>query len=515
MSHAFDRTVDLIAEQRVDAFARMLRCGGAIADIFAEESFSRAATLQVRRGRRSERGVGGRAFGAGLHVFDAGGSSFASTEDLSLEGLRRAADEVAHGFDSSQAAVTGADAALHSCADLPADALDAVSDAELLAILHRAADAALSLSPDVRAATIELKGRSTRFVVASSDGRFVRSARSRLGLRVHLEGRGGREAHAVGGGDGGLGVFLQRRPEDVAREAAERLRALEQSRDNAVCIGEQAVVIAGGWGGVWLHEVVGHALEADVAARGSSTIGRRVAGEDVSVVDAPGGFDGLDFGRAAADGHVVDPADAAGGTANSADERRRGAATDERGHTLDAPHDAIRFVDDEGTPGARTVLIEEGVVRAMLTDRLTAMRHGLPASGNGRRQSFRHPPLPRMTRLLLQPGPVVPEDLISAAGSGLYVTMIGSGRVFPAEDLFSFDVLEARIIENGRLGRSVTGLRLEGRPSEMLRRVLGVGNDFRIDPGRGACEKKGQVVDVSVGMPTILLDRVLVAGPRR
>ncbi len=464
MNDAFERTVDLVAAHGKEVLTRLLRHGGTIGDLFVEERVARSVSHRIRQGRPVDHCTTMCDTGAGVRAFDADGSAFACTDDVAAEGLFAAAEEAAAGFHSSAnpGPVTPGD--LEVCADLPADTLDRVSEAEAQALLRRGADAALSLMPEIDTVTVQLEGRSSRYVVFSSDGRFVRSARSTISLRVHLRGCAGREVHAVGGGKGGLGLFLTQRPEEVVQEAVGRLQALEKTRAGDTVKGEHAVVIAGGWGGVWLHEVVGHALESDVGRYGVDGIGERVAGDEITVVDDAG---------------------LAGGRGGGA-------------------------VDDEGSVGKRSVLIDRGVLSELLTDRASAFRLGLPETGNGRRQNYRHEPLPRMSNLVLAPGAAAPEDLISAVGSGLYVKMIGGGRVVPLSDRFSFDVLEAYLIEHGRVGRPVRRLRLEGRPSEMLRRIAGIGNDFRLDPGRGSCEKKGQIVAVSVGMPTVLVDRITI-----
>lgn len=470
MSDAFERTVDLVASHRKDVLSRALCRGGSIAGLFAEDSSAASASLRKDRARPIIHRQTKRRAGAGIHVFDGANSAYACTDELSRERLHFSAEEAAEAFRSSgrsrcveRRAFPLPEASLEVSADPPPDTLDDASDAEVSALLHRAADAALSLLPNLDALNVDLQGRSTRFVAASSDGRFVRSARSTLSLRVHLRDRDGLEVHAVGGGAGGLGLFLTERSEDVAREAAERLDALRGVDAGASISGEHAVVIAGGWGGVWLHEVVGHALESDVGAFGPERLGEHVSHSGLTVIDDSN----LASGR--------------GG----------------------AP------VDDEGSTGQRTVLIENGVLRGLLTDRASALRLGIPETGNGRRQDYRHPPLPRMSNLTLAGGDAAPEDLLREAK--LYVKMIGRGRVVPSEDAFSFDVIEGYVIEGGRIGPPVTGLRLHGRLSDMLRRLVGIANDFRLDPGRGTCEKNGQVVPVSVGMPTILVDRMTIA----
>lgn len=460
MSLPFDRIADLIAEQGGDALSVALRGGGRTAGLFAEESLVRSFSQRIHRGRSSDHHDRHHIAGAGIHVFDAETSAYAATEELSPAGLHAAAEEVAGSFDSGMITRVAPFVTKNEPANLPADTLEFASETEARSLLRRASDAALSLLPDVEDVESVLQGRTRRILVASSDGRLGRSAESRVTLRVKLKYRDGAETYAVGGGVGGLGVFAEHRPEDVAMEAAERLKMLSASEMNRSLAGEMPVVIAGGWGGVWLHEVLGHALEADVCSFASDRLGERVAGAHVTVIDGP---------------------------------------------------NAAGNIDDEGSPVRRTVLLEDGVLNAFLTDRVSAFRRGLPESGNGRRQDYRHPPLPRMTNLMLKPGDAAPDDLLHEIGRGLFVKMVGGGRVSPTKDTFSFEVLEGYMIEDGRMGSPISGVRVEGRSSEVLRGIIGIGSDFRVDHGRGICEKRGQVVPVSVGMPTILVESMSVS----
>ncbi|MDX1548539.1 MAG: TldD/PmbA family protein, partial [Rhodothermales bacterium] len=232
-----------------------------------------------------------------------------------------------------------------------------------------------------------------------------------------------------------------------------------------VAPGAGPVVLAAGWGGVWLHEAVGHLLEADVLA-GSPLAGRlgtRVAIPDVTLVDDPTHPDGR----------------------------------------------ATYAFDDEGVPATRTTLIDGGVLRAALTDRRHAS--STPSTGNGRRQDYRHRPFPRMSNLLLLGGTASPEDLLAGVQEGLYVTAVGHGVVRPGIG-FAVDVLDGFRIERGRLGAPVAGVRLIGSGPGMLAVLDGIGTDFRLDPARGVCEKQGQVVPVSVGMPAVRV-RAMQAVP--
>ncbi len=469
MEDVLDRNVDLVAEEASAVFATALRRGGRLADLFAEDTAVEQLTLSLRRGKRLEDGGARRQSGVGIRVLDDTGSWYApvaSIEGVTATTLRQAASDVGERVESSARSPTVRVGPVAACDELPADVPTAASADEKRALLEQAADAALSLRPELSELRVDFQGRVRRVVVASSDGRLAATSRSVVGLRVDVRYEG-RRAHAVGGGAGGLGLFLRSTPESIAGEAIRLLRARADAETSARRLqGETSIVLAGGWGGVWLHEIVGHLLEADLAAGrfAPERIGRRVACELVT---------------------VTDDARLAGGRASA-------------------------VVDDEGTPARTTTLIEAGILTALLTDRATARRMNLPESGSGRRQDYRFEPLPRTSNLLLAAGDADPESLLEEAGAGLYVTMIGNGIVRPADDAFAFDVLEGYEIENGRVAHPVQRLRVSGRPSEMLNCVRGIASDFRYDPGRGLCAKSGQVVPVSVGMPTILIGKMTV-----
>ena len=230
------------------------------------------------------------------------------------------------------------------------------------------------------------------------------------------------------------------------------------------------VVLGAGWGGVWLHEGIGHLLEADVAAAQGwlDRRGERVASPAVNLVDDP---------------------------------------------TLAVGRGALR-ADDEAAPAQRTTLIENGMLCGFLTDRRTADRHDLPRTGHGRRQDYRHAPLPRMTNLILQPGEVRPDDLVADVADGLFVTAVGQGHTDPASGRYAVAVRAGRRIENGRLTMPVRDVWLEGDVAAALLQIGGIANDAQLDTARGDCVKGGQHVPVSVGMPTVLL-RACAVSPGR
>ena len=234
--------------------------------------------------------------------------------------------------------------------------------------------------------------------------------------------------------------------------------------------GAMTVVLGPGWPGILLHEAIGHGLEGDFNRKGTSAfagrLGQRVASELVTVVD---------------DGTIPN---------------RRGSLN----------------VDDEGTPTGRTLLIENGILTGYLQDRLNARLMGMKPTGNGRRESYAHPPLPRMTNTFMLAGEEDPEDILRSVTRGLYAVTFGGGQVDITSGKFVFSASEAYLIEDGRVGAPVKGATLIGSGPEALTRVSRVGRDLKLDEGVGTCGKDGQSVPVGVGLPTIRIDEMTVGG---
>lgn len=361
--------------------------------------------------------------------------------------------------------------ALESHLDLPADAPEAIADTEKEALLQEAVDAAFALDERVQAVKASYQDRTRRTLVATSDGRLRAQATMLMGLRVAVTLTGEQQTvttHAMTGGAVGFGHFFEHRPQHIARQAVEQAQRLVTAQP--VQAGIMPVVLAGGWGGVWLHEAVGHWLEADTMSNGTSPFAGRI-GQTIAL---PGV-------------HLVDDATLPGGRGTYA-------------------------FDDEGTTAQRTTLIENGVLRSVLTDRQHAHQMNRPATGNGRRQDYRHPPVPRMTNLLLLEGDADLEDLLAEVKDGLYVTAIGHGRVQPGAGV-AFDVLEGYRIEQGRLTTPVADVRIQAQETEVLKAIGGIGRTVHIDHARGVCQKARQVVPVSVGMPPVLI-RAMQVVPR-
>jgi TldD protein len=271
------------------------------------------------------------------------------------------------------------------------------------------------------------------------------------------------------GGRGEIATYLTtERWQDCVREALRQsLVALDAKPAPA---GEMDVVLGPGWPGVMLHEAVGHGLEGDFNRKGTSAfaglMGQRIASKGVTVVD---------------DGTIAD---------------RRGSLS----------------IDDEGTPSAYNVLIEDGILVGYMQDRLNARLMGVKPTGNGRRQSFAHAPMPRMTNTYMLAGAHEPGEILASVKHGLYATSFGGGQVDITSGKFVFTCTEAYMIENGKVTTPVKGATIIGNGADAMRRIAMVGNDMQLDPGIGTCGKQGQGVPVGVGQPTLRMDRITVGG---
>jgi TldD protein len=292
--------------------------------------------------------------------------------------------------------------------------------------------------------------------------------RLNISVIVEKDGRMERGSYGMGGREG-YGEFIK---QEVWQNAADE--TLRQALVNLESIpapaGEMEVVLGNGWPGILLHEAIGHGLEGDFNRKKTSAfsnlLGQRVAAPGVTVVD---------------DGTIA---------------KRRGSLS----------------IDDEGTPSQRTVLIEDGILKAYMTDRMNARLMGMKPTGNGRRESFSHQPLPRMTNTIMESGDKTHEEIISSVKKGIYAANFGGGQVDITSGKFVFSASEAYLIENGKITRPVKGATLIGNGPDVLTRVKMVGNDLKLDPGIGTCGKAGQGVPIGVGQPTILIGGLTVGG---
>jgi TldD protein len=411
--------------------------------------------------------------GVGLRANSGARTGFAYSDELALPALEAASDAaraIAHqgGAGSAKAMSASAHARLYEPLD-PVATLEAADKVALLEAVDR--EARRQDSRIVRV-TASLAATHEAVLVAASEGTLAGDIRPlvRLNVSVIAEHNGRREAgFAGGGGRFGYGWFQEdERALNFAREAARQaIQALDAVDAPA---GAMPVVLGPGWPGVLVHEAIGHGLEGDFIRKGTSAftgrLGEKVANELVTVVD-----DGTLAGR-------------------------RGSLA----------------MDDEGTPSRRNVLIENGILKGFLYDKLNARLAGTESTGSGRRESFAHRPMPRMTNTYMLAGPHDPAEIIASVDKGLYAVNFGGGQVDITNGKFVFSASEAYLIEHGKVTRPVRGATLIGSGPEVLNEVSMVGNDLALDEGIGVCGKDGQGVPVGVGMPTVKLDRLTVGG---
>lgn len=356
------------------------------------------------------------------------------------------------------------------------DPLQSLSREDKIALLHRVDKVARAADKRVQEVSASLTGVYEQILVAATDGTLAADVRPlvRLSVSVLVEDNGKRERGACGGGGRfGYDYFLETvdgevRADHFANEAVRM--ALVNLSAIAAPAGAMPVVLGAGWPGVLLHEAVGHGLEGDFNRRGSSVfsgqMGKLVASELCTVVD-----DGTMQGR-------------------------RGSLA----------------IDDEGVPGQYNVLIENGILKGYMQDKLNARLMGVAPTGNGRRESYAHLPMPRMTNTYMLAGQSTPEDIIASVEYGLYAPNFGGGQVDITSGKFVFSTSEAYLIEKGKITHAVKGATLIGSGIEAMQQISMVGNDLALDKGVGVCGKEGQSLPVGVGQPTLKLDNLTVGG---
>ncbi len=364
----------------------------------------------------------------------------------------------------------------HSPLYTSVDPLQSMSREEKLDILRRVDKVAREADKRVQEVTASLSGVYELILVAATDGTLAADVRPlvRLSVSVLVEEDGKRERGASGGGGRfGYEFFLADLDGEVRADAwaKEAVRmALVNLSAVAAPAGTMPVVLGAGWPGVLLHEAVGHGLEGDFNRRGTSVfsgqVGELVASELCTVVD---------------DGTMVD---------------RRGSVA----------------IDDEGTPGQYNVLIENGILKGYMQDKLNARLMGMTPTGNGRRESYAHLPMPRMTNTYMLPGKSTPQEIIESVEYGIYAPNFGGGQVDITSGKFVFSTSEAYLIENGKVTKPVKGATLIGSGIETMQQISMVGNDLKLDNGVGVCGKEGQSLPVGVGQPTLKVDNLTVGG---
>ncbi|NEX21404.1 metalloprotease TldD [Thiorhodococcus mannitoliphagus] len=411
--------------------------------------------------------------GAGLRAVSGEKTGFAYSDELQFPALAQAAEAARAIARSGQdARVQVGKAPIEHRLYEPLNPIESLADQDKVALLQRVDAEARRQDPRVREVVASLVAVQDTVMVLADDGTLAADVRPlvRLSVSVIAEDKGRREQGASGGGArADLGYFLlEDRALSFAREAV-RLALTNLEAVDAPA-GSMTVVLGAGWPGVLLHEAVGHGLEGDFNRKGSSVfagrIGERVAAKGVTVVD-----DGTLPGR-------------------------RGSLN----------------MDDEGTPTQNTTLIEDGILRGYMQDKLNARLTGCASTGNGRRESYAHLPMPRMTNTYMLAGNRDPEEIIASVDKGLYAVNFGGGQVDITSGKFVFSASEAYVIEKGKLGRPVKGATLIGNGPDVLTRVSMIGNDLKLDEGVGTCGKEGQSVPVGVGQPTLKIDSLTVGG---
>ena len=460
---------DLTTGRLADVFGEMFGHRLDYADLYFQFARSEAWSLEegiVKSGSFNiEQGVGVRAVSGEK-------TAFAYSDEISLPallGAARATRAIAAGGGEGRLPQLSGRVmpALYADTD-PIGSLPAEAKVKLLERLESMARAA---DPRVTQVMAHIAGSWETILVARSDGHLAADVRplARISVTVILEENGRREQGSAGGGGRfDYGYFS----DEVLADYAEK--AVHQARVNLAAepapAGEMTVVLGSGWPGILLHEAIGHGLEGDFNRKGSSAfsgrIGERVAARGVTVVD---------------DGTLAN---------------RRGSLT----------------IDDEGNPTRRTVLIEDGILVGYLQDTLNARLMKVAPTGNGRRESFAHVPLPRMTNTTMVAGEKDPAEIIASVKKGLYAANFGGGQVDITSGKFVFSAAEAYLIENGKITRPVKGATLIGNGPDVLTRVSMIGNDLALDPGVGTCGKDGQSVPVGVGQPTVRIDGLTVGG---
>jgi TldD protein len=441
------------------------------ADIYLEYRVNEELVLEENVVKKASRHV---SQGAGVRALSETRTGYAHTDDISIGNLEEAARQARAIADrastSGTLAVAGRGRAhdLYTLSEPPiVTALD-----RKLTLLRKLDTAARAADPRVSQVIASLSSEEVVMLIATASGWTIGDVRplTRLNVTVIAEENGKREIGSWGGGGRvPFDYFLEeqrweRFATEAARQAILKLRAIDAPA------GSMTVVLGPGWPGILLHEAIGHGLEGDFNRKGVSAfagrLGQKVASELVTVVD---------------DGTMPN---------------RRGSLN----------------VDDEGTPTGRTVLIENGVLTGYMQDRLNSRLMKMAATGNGRRESYAHPPMPRMTNTFMLAGQDDPGDILRSVERGLYAVAFGGGQVDITSGKFVFSASEAYLIENGKVTAPVKGATLIGNGPDALTRVSRVGHDLQLDEGVGTCGKEGQSVPVGVGLPTIRIDGMTVGG---
>jgi TldD protein len=410
--------------------------------------------------------------GVGVRAVSGEKTAFAYSDDINLNALQEAANatKAIASLGNEQTASSVIKRPTNQLY-LPQDPIASLSAESKVKLLEKLESIARALDSRITQVTASIAGEYEVVIVARHDGVMAADVRPlvRLSINVIAESNGRREQGSSGGG----GRFdYSYFTDDILQEYAQKAvhQAIVNLDARPAPAGSMTVVLGAGWPGILLHEAIGHGLEGDFNRKGSSAfsnmIGQQVAAKGITIVD---------------DGTI---------------QNRRGSLS----------------MDDEGNPTSRTVLIEDGILRGYIQDTLNARLMNMPVTGNARRESYAHIPMPRMTNTYMLNGTTPPEEIIKSVKRGLYAANFGGGQVDITSGKFVFSAAEAYMIEDGEITYPVKGATLIGNGPDVLKRVSMIGNDMALDSGVGTCGKEGQSVPVGVGQPTLRIDGLTVGG---
>ena len=451
------------------AILRDATAGADDGEIFAEKRISESILLDDQRIKSASYNA---SEGFGLRAVRSEVAGYAHSTHMTMEALRRAAETARLAVGSGGGTLADAPKPTNQRLYTDADPVAATTFAVKLDLLREIDAFTRALDPRVVQVSVSVAATLQQVEILRPEGLHLRDIRpmSRLNLSVIVEQNGRRESGSAGaGGRTGLdGMTARATWEALAREAL-RIALVNLEAEPAPA-GVMDVVLGPGWPGILLHEAVGHGLEGDFNRKGTSAfaglLGQQVAAKGVTVLD---------------DGTIPD---------------RRGSIT----------------IDDEGTPSARNILIEDGVLVGYMQDRQNARLMGVPATGNGRRESYAHAPMPRMTNTYMMGGNTAPEDIVADLKDGIHAVGFGGGQVDITNGKFVFSCTEAYRVKNGKVVAPVKGATLIGDGATALTKIRALGNDMALDPGMGTCGKAGQWVPVGVGQPTLMIGGLTVGG---
>ena len=460
--------LEMDKEMLAKVIAKALEKGGDFADVYLENRISRQIVMEESRFKS---GLYGISQGAGVRVISGNKTGYAYTDEITVEKLLRAAEVASYVARNSNAATPTAISVTERPSFITVNQpLEEIADEKRIEVIKRADQAAKEYDPRIKMAMVDYYDEVRGRVIANSEGVYLTDELPLLFFIVQAMSDDGKARHMARerlSNHSGFEMFEQVTPETIARNAAREAIAMLDAQEAPA--GIMDVVMQNGWGGVLVHEAVGHPLEADNIAKGigafTGKMGQKVATDCFTMVD---------------DG------------------------------TLPNFRGTINY-DDEGTEAKRNVLIENGVLKGFMTDVLSARQLSIPRTGNGRRESFRYIPIPRMTNTFIDKGKDNPEDILASTKKGIYVQSLSGGSVNPITGVFNFTCRESYMIENGKKTYPVKGATLIGSCLDVISNVDAVGNN--LDFGPGICGK-GQAAEVSAGQPTVRIRGINVGGSK-